>query len=393
MSGWLLVAGDFTHHGGMDRANLELARYLSIDQPVHLVAHRVANDIAQLPNVTVHRVPRPFGMHLLGQPLLARAGRKWAARLQSDGYRMIVNGGNCRWNDVNWVHCLHAAYRSPVSGGRLRASKIRATHRLNRWSERRAIRAARLVICNSKRTARDVVELLGVDPVRVRVVYLGGDPTSLRPIDSGQRAEIRARLGWDARPWVGFVGQLGNRLKGFDTLYTAWGALCRDPAWTANLAIVGEGPDRPMWEARAAADGLEGRLRFLGFRTDVAEILGACDASVAPSRYDAYGLAVHESLCRGLPVIVSAAAGVSERYPADLRDLILNDPESPFELAERLRYWLANADALAARVRPLGDELRAHSWADMAREFVEAVAGGPAQRLPHPALVKTIALP
>jgi glycosyltransferase involved in cell wall biosynthesis len=367
VTGWVLVAGDFTRLGGMDRANLELARALAGDGPVHLVTHRAADELSALPNVTVHRVRRPLGRHLLGRPLLAAAGRKWARRLAA-GFRVVVNGGNCRWPDANWVHCVHAAYPAPATGGLLRQVKSRAVHRLDRWSERRAVRAARVVICNSRRTARDAVELLGADPGRVRVAYLGGDPAALAPVTPDERAAGRARLRWGDRPWVGFVGQLGNRVKGFDTLYVAWRALCRDPRWDANLAVLGEGPDRPAWEARSAADGLAARVRFLGFRTDVPAVLAACDA---------YGLAAHEALCRGLPVVVSAAAGVSERYPPELADLVLTDPESAVELADRLRNWRANLDSFAARARPLSDELRRRTWADMARDVRDLVLSAP----------------
>jgi glycosyltransferase involved in cell wall biosynthesis len=169
--------------------------------------------------------------------------------------------------------------------------------------------------------------------------------------------------------------------------------LCRDPAWDANLAAVGAGAGLPIWRERAIADGLAGRVSFLGFRTDVSRILAAAELMVHPARYEPYGMGVHEALCRGLPAIVSAAAGVSERYPPDLGELILNDPESPSELAERLRYWRRNAESLSARVRPLADELRSHTWSDMAREFVAAVTGGVESRQPSPALRAAGALP
>src|SRR5208337_946685 len=115
----------------------------------------------------------------------------------------------------------------------------------------------------------------------------------------------------------------GNRIKGFDTLYAAWRELCLDPRWDANLAVVGGGADQPAWKAQAATDDLGGRIRFLGYRTDVPDILAGCDALVHPARYDAYAMAVHEAICRGLPVVVSTAAGVSERYPSELADLVV----------------------------------------------------------------------
>jgi glycosyltransferase involved in cell wall biosynthesis len=366
---WLVVAGDFVRHGGMDRANLELARYLADRGQVTLVAHRVDADLAAHPNVAVRRAARPFGRHILGEPFLARAGRR-AAR--SAG-RAVVNGGNCRWGDVNWVHCVHAAFPPTSASGPVRRLKARWDHARARRAEQRALLEARLVICNSHKTATDVVDRIGVRPDRVRVVYLGVEAARFPPISPDQRRAARERLGFVDRPWVGFVGQLGNRIKGFDTLFNAWVGLCRSPGWDANLVVVGAGPELSAWVDRAAAAGLADRVRFLGFRTDMPNVLAACDVVVHPARYDAYGLAVHEALCRGLPVIVSAAAGVAERYPADLTDLVLADPEDSAELADRLRHWRANADALTGRVRPFADELRRRTWADMAREFHDLV--------------------
>ena len=76
---WLLVTGDFVQTGGMDIANYMLARHLALSgHEVHLVAHRIADDLAALPGVHVHPVPKPLKSHLLGAPLLAWHGQHWA---------------------------------------------------------------------------------------------------------------------------------------------------------------------------------------------------------------------------------------------------------------------------------------------------------------------------
>jgi glycosyltransferase involved in cell wall biosynthesis len=366
---WVVVAGDFVRHGGMDRANLELARYLADRGRVSVVTHRADSDLAAHPNVTVRRVPRPLGRHLLGEPLLARAG--W--RAAKSGGRVVVNGGNCRWGDVNWVHCVHAAFPPTAPDGWVRRLKARWHHSRACRTEREALLAARIVVCNSRKTAADVVNRIGVPADRVRVVYLGVEAQQFPAVVAADRLAAREKLGWADRPWVGFVGQLGNRIKGFDTLFAAWVELCRDPRWDANLAVLGAGPEVPFWVDRAAAAGLAGRINFLGFRTDVPDVLAACDAVTHPARYDAYGLAPHEALCRGIPVVVSAAAGVAERFPAELTDLILTDPEDPGELADRLRHWRANVDMLTDRVQPFADELRRRTWTDMARDIHDLI--------------------
>ena len=106
---YAIVTGDFTPWGGMDRPNYELAWYLAEQQgaEVHLVSHRVASPLSDHPNVTWHRVPRPFGRHAFGEPLLDSVGRTIARSIASVGGTIVVNGGNCLWNDVNWIHYVH----------------------------------------------------------------------------------------------------------------------------------------------------------------------------------------------------------------------------------------------------------------------------------------------
>src|SRR5262245_48809095 len=153
----------------MDRANLELARHLADRGRVELVTHRADPELAAHANLTGRRVPRPRGRHLLGEPLLARAG--W--RAAKVGCRVVVNGGNCRWGDVNWVHCVHAAFRPTAPDGRVRRLKARWHHGRACRTEREALLAARIVVCNSRKTAAEVVTRIGVSPDRVQVVYLG----------------------------------------------------------------------------------------------------------------------------------------------------------------------------------------------------------------------------
>ena len=102
-------------------------------------------------------------------------------------------------------------------------------------------------------------------------------------------------------------------------------------------------------------------------------VLAAADALVHPARYEAYGLGVHEAICRGLPAIVSATAGVAELYPPDLSDLLIQNVEDSAEIAERLRRWRRDMSGAARRVRPLSDRLRSRTWNDMAAEIQQAV--------------------
>jgi glycosyltransferase involved in cell wall biosynthesis len=99
-------------------------------------------------------------------------------------------------------------------------------------------------------------------------------------------------------------------------------------------------------------------------------MMAAADLLVSPTRYDSYGLAVHEAICRGLPAIVSKCAGVAERFPDDLRDLLLDDPNDPAELARRMRLFESRRDQFEEATKSFGAQLRSHTWNDMAAEIV-----------------------
>ena len=319
----------------------------------------------------VQPVARPFGSHLLGAPLLARAGER-AARQASPGTRLVANGGNADAGDIVWVHYLHAAHAPAVGGGAVRRLRVKRANEYFLRREQHAIGRARVVICNSRRTARDVQRAYGLPIERLHVVYYGVDAGAFALVSDDERALARRALGWTDGHVALFVGALGDRRKGFDRLFEAWQLLTRDPHWDVTLAVAGEGAAVDGWQARAEALGVRG-LRFLGFRRDIADVMAASDVLVHPARYEAYGLGVHEAMCRGLPAIVARDAGVAEVFPQDLHDLLIDDVESADEIARRLRVWREGAEGLRSRVRTFADRLRARAWDDMGRDFAARV--------------------
>jgi glycosyltransferase involved in cell wall biosynthesis len=366
----VLVSGDFVRTGGMDMPNFAVAQqFAECGISVQLVAFRIAEELARHSNVRWHRVPKPLRSYFLGLPLLDRVGRKVARRCLALGGRVIVNGGNCQVGDVNWVHYVHAAYQASASTSALRRVQHALSHRLNLEQERSALLKARSIIVNSERTRRDLVEGIGIDDSLIRTVYYGIDAERFSPPCKGRRGQLRQQLGLPDRPQVAFVGALGDRRKGFDTLFAAWSSLCRDPAWDCDLLVVGRGAELPVWQKRARDEGIQERVRFLGFRSDVPDVLAACDALVAPTRYEAYGLGVQEALCTGLPAIVSAGAGVAERYPSALAELLLGDPSNAGELEASLRNWRRHHERLLDAARDLSVQLRQRTWQVMAEDI------------------------
>lgn len=382
---WTIVCGGFHRDGGMDRANGELARYLAESgAQVHLATYRVDEEFAALPNVHVYLAERPAGSFFLARRRLARLGRSVACRVLAEApdARVVVNGTNCAWRDINWIHYVHGAWRGGAAGPRWFRIKNRISRARDVSLERRLLPRSRILIANSERTRRDLIECCGVAPERVRTVYLGCGP-EWRAVSAERRAAARAALHAPIEgDVVAFVGAFGHdQRKGFDTLWAAWRELARDPSWTATLLAAGGGRGLERWRAAVAQAGLADRVRILGFTREVPELIAAADLLVSPVRYESYGLNVHEALCSGVPAIVSRAAGVAERYPAELEDLLLSDPEDSRDLAARLLRWRARREAVARQVAALGARLRAYTWRHMAAALVAAVTTAPADAI------------
>jgi glycosyltransferase involved in cell wall biosynthesis len=371
---WSIVAADFNLHGGMDCANYQLALYLAGQAKVDLVAHSVADPLHSHPNITFHRARRPLGKQLLGESFLHRLGKRIANMKNG---RSIINGGNSINSDINWVHYVHAAYEPSRPPGFLRGIKKLIDRPRHLSAERKSISQAKYVICNSDVTKKDVIELLDVRPERAMTVYLACDNDIFCPVcNDEERTALRAELGFPLKaPIAVFVGGLGDRRKGFDTVFESWKQLCAKSDWDTTLVVVGRGAELPLWQERCNEAGFKGRIQFLGFRKDVPKILRAADLLISPTRYEPYGLGIHEALCCGLPSIISARAGVAERYPQNLEALLLQDECDPNELTTRLEGWRRQKETWQKLIVPFSALLRSTNWTDTCRQFLKAVDG------------------
>ena len=373
-----IVIGDFRRTGGMDRANYALAEtWLNRGDEVHLVAHR-AGALRDRPDVgAATRVPGRSGSYLLGEsaagPRRPRLARRTAARRA----RVVVNGGNCPVAATSTGSTTSTPRGRPrtARGRRDGGSRRRLGPAGHRAAERTALGRARLAIANSERTRRDLIERLGVPAERVRTIYYGMDPERFRPRRSAE-AGRGPRASWAGRPtgrWWRSSGRWATAARGSTRCSTAWAAARARPGWDARLVVVGAGAE----PAGVAGAGRGRGARRLGRRSSASartcrRSCAACDALVSPTRYEAYGLNVHEALCCGLPALVSASAGVAERYP-DAPRLLLPDPEDAADLAARLRRWRDDLPEARARFGRLGERLRRRTWDDMAAEIVALI--------------------
>ncbi len=222
-----------------------------------------------------------------------------------------------------------------------------------------SVRKAERVIAVSQRTASDAVRLLGVDPVRMRVVPEAAAP-GFSPRGAAEFDAIAQRLHLDARPYALFVGTLEPR-KNLPLLLDAFSEVRGD--LDVQLLIVGGRGwlDEPIFAAHARS-GLADNVRFLGTldEDDLAALYSHAAAFVLPSLYEGFGLPVLEAMACGAPVICSNAGPLPE-VAGDAA--VLLDPHDPGPWADAMLAVLSNSQ-LASALRQKGFARAAtFSWA------------------------------
>jgi len=275
----------------------------------------------------------------------------WPPTLVRDVHRMRHLLATGRFDIVHthgsqdsWIVALaNRPKRLPVVRTKHNVFRIR-DHIGNRWLYGRAFDR---IICISKA----IVEQCAAKP------YIPGDHLSLihsavelerylQP-DPASIAALRAQ--WSGcHPIVAIVGRL-RREKGHRFLLEALVRLRHEfPA--ILLLVAGEGSVRAELEQQVAALGIADLVRFLGFRSDVPEILAAADLFVMPSLSEGLGTAAIEASAAGRPIVASRVGGITDIIcdgetgrlvnPGDAADLarVIKEVLSDHEMAERLAH-------------------------------------------------------
>jgi glycosyltransferase involved in cell wall biosynthesis len=184
----------------------------------------------------------------------------------------------------------------------------RALRALVRGSAKRADH----VVTVSYFSAGDLVEIYGVKPDNITVIYLAASD-DFRPMDQEVcRGYVRNKYGL-ASPYILYAGRLQAR-KNLVRLVEAYSRLHRKGI-EENLVLVG----KQDWRADEILDcvrknGLESRVSFLGYvpGEDLPYLYNAAKLFVYPSIFEGFGLPVVESMACGTPTITSQGSSLEE---------------------------------------------------------------------------------
>ncbi len=174
-------------------------------------------------------------------------------------------------------------------------------------------------------------------------------------------------------PVIACVGSLES-VKGHETLLRAVSLIPE-----AVLVLAGDGPLWGQLHALAEELGIASRVRFLGKRMDVPQILKAADLYVQPSQWEGFGIAVLEAMAAAKPILASNVPGLAHVIGNAGLLFPVGDAD---QLAQRITMLLADkalrqqlADSAQQRARTFGLNKTLDCYEKLYRDVAGTIAG------------------
>lgn len=207
---------------------------------------------------------------------------------------------------------------------------------------------ADLVIAVSRAVSHSMAQR-GIPEQKLRVVTNGtlGSPRT-RQLQDYLPAPLQ-------HPAIATVAGMYRR-KGIGELIAAFEQIALDFP-QAHLYVVGDGPDRSLFEAQARRTAVAERIHFEGFQPEPQRYLLATDVFVLASHREPFGLAISEAREAGCAIVASDVDGIPEALDDGQAGLLIPP---------------ADSHALAvALVKLLSDSSVLEKWKDRAHHNLE----------------------
>ena len=323
--------------GGVETHLLTLARFrhLCPEMEVHfgvcvagLLSERIAGTGAPV--------------HMLGP---ARVSRPWTIWQSRRRLREVV-----RREGIDAVIC-HMSWAQAVFGPAARSAGCRSViflqnrvsgdHWVDGWARRTV---PDLILAVSKDTAETSKNLYPGLPAQV--VY-----SPMPEFEAHSRAEVRhtvrKELATPANAMVIIQVSRMEEWKGHPFHLEALARLAGRPEWTCWIAGGPQNPSENLYfdslHALAGRLGIEDRVKFLGQRKDVPQLMAAADVFCQPNTgTEGFSWVFMEAFAAALPIVTSAIGGAVEIV--DMSSGILLPPRDVDKLAAALKRFLDDPD-------------------------------------------------
>ena len=288
------------------------------------------------------------------RPLLGRIVKRRASPAYSRGIRALLRGGD--GFDLVHAHIYASVVASAAAVAGTGVPLVVTEHTEGVWQRAREWRASRSayrraarVVAVSGRIRDRLVGRDGVPPEKVTVVPNAVVAPEAGPVPSGLPEGVPED--WRGAPLVGVIARLQPEKDVASFLKAA--ARVSSLAPEARFVVVGDGPLRQELVGLARRLGVEGSVRFLGYRANARGIIEALDVLVVPSITEGSPLVVLEGMAAGVPIVASAVGGIPDQVQNG-REAVLVPPDDPTLLGDAILDLLRHPD----KARALGDAAR-----------------------------------
>lgn len=224
------------------------------------------------------------------------------------------------------------------------------------------------VIAVSQHTADHMVEKEGAPREKIRVIMNGIDFDRVKLSSGGAAARLRTELDADDAYLILVAARLHPE-KGYETLFHSVAELRGKLNRRLVLAVAGTGPLLAKYVALVREIGCEDVVRFLGFRSDLPDLMAAADLFVLPSHAEAFGLVLTEAMLLGTAIVATRVGGIPELV-TDGVDGVLVPPADTTALTNAVARLLLD-DTARRKLAGAGREkvVQRFQFKDMVRSY------------------------
>lgn len=234
------------------------------------------------------------------------------------------------------------------------------------------IKQADMVVAISESTKNDVVELYGIDPLKVKVIYSGiGDEFRVIDKQDARMREIKEKYGLPDK-FIFFLGTIEPR-KNLEGLIIAFNRLrMRNPELNDYRLVIAGGRGWKSdsifkaWEESPFKDD----IKFLGYidRNDKPYLYNLASLFVYPSFYEGFGFPPLEAFASGVPVIASSSSSLPEIVGGAG---LMIDPYDASSLSLAMEEVLQNNGLREDMIRNGLEKVKKFSWVKAAEDYLK----------------------
>ena len=211
--------------------------------------------------------------------------------------------------------------------------------RIYAFLESLIMRAVHKVVAVSDAIKEDIGKM-GVPDNKLEVIFNGIDLEKWQQDENLNIAEYKKQLGLSLDATIlGLFGRLYGQ-KGHQYLFQALAQTAKNKI---ELICVGDGPLEPELKRLTAQLGLENRIHFLGFRSDIKELLQITDLFVMPSLDEGLPMALLEAMAIGKAIITTPVGAIPSVIDDNYSGMLV-PPKSINDLAHAINRLRTHPD-------------------------------------------------